>query len=379
MRIRGFRYALSSCVAAALLTACGGSQPPIGMPGAMPQDATISSRGNTSRIAVRHMEVPTLKEFVILDKELGSPFFLIFDTEGNLWFNAYLSPYLGKMTPAGRISAHPMPKKRNCCGAEWAYNFALGPDHDIWFTDYYGETLGTIEPGGKISQHYPVGKTGYSYTAGIATLDKHLWVVMAFGYLIEANVNWDAIKEITLPGYYCWPGPIAIGQNKTLWIGGSANCPEVMRVTTDGTVTDFPVQAKDGVWQIAAGPDGNMWFTAADGPKINAWIGKITPDGQITKYPIKDQADGIALGPDGNWWITEPYVGHLISMNLQGQVVDDIKLPDARNGSQPLFQAVGIIEGPDGNMWFGEGQRNKIGELVFSQEQRRGEGGGAKP
>ncbi len=31
------RYALSSCVAAAILAGCGGSQPPIGAPGAMPQ------------------------------------------------------------------------------------------------------------------------------------------------------------------------------------------------------------------------------------------------------------------------------------------------------------------------------------------------------
>ena len=30
-------YALCSCVAAAMLAACGGSQPPIGAPGAMPQ------------------------------------------------------------------------------------------------------------------------------------------------------------------------------------------------------------------------------------------------------------------------------------------------------------------------------------------------------
>jgi hypothetical protein len=37
MRIRGFGYVLSSCVAAALLAGCGGSQPPIGAPGAMPQ------------------------------------------------------------------------------------------------------------------------------------------------------------------------------------------------------------------------------------------------------------------------------------------------------------------------------------------------------
>ena len=36
MGIRSFRHALSGCVAAAFLVACGGSQPPIGAPGAIP-------------------------------------------------------------------------------------------------------------------------------------------------------------------------------------------------------------------------------------------------------------------------------------------------------------------------------------------------------
>src|SRR5271157_5517921 len=36
------RYVLGSFAAAALLTACGGSQPPIGAPGAMPQSRAIA-------------------------------------------------------------------------------------------------------------------------------------------------------------------------------------------------------------------------------------------------------------------------------------------------------------------------------------------------
>jgi hypothetical protein len=37
------RFALSSCVAVTMLAGCGGSQPPIGTPGAMPQTATIAA------------------------------------------------------------------------------------------------------------------------------------------------------------------------------------------------------------------------------------------------------------------------------------------------------------------------------------------------
>lgn len=40
------RYSLFSCFAAALLAGCGGSQPPIGAPGAMPQTSRIATQGN---------------------------------------------------------------------------------------------------------------------------------------------------------------------------------------------------------------------------------------------------------------------------------------------------------------------------------------------
>jgi hypothetical protein len=47
MRISGFsRYALRSCVAAAMLAGCGGSQPPIGAPGAMPQTTSLVTRAD---------------------------------------------------------------------------------------------------------------------------------------------------------------------------------------------------------------------------------------------------------------------------------------------------------------------------------------------
>lgn len=39
-------YALGICTAVAMLTGCGGSQPPIGVPGAMPQSSAITSHAD---------------------------------------------------------------------------------------------------------------------------------------------------------------------------------------------------------------------------------------------------------------------------------------------------------------------------------------------
>jgi hypothetical protein len=43
------RYALCSCVAVAMLAGCGGSQPPIGVPGAMPQTSTIAAHADRGK------------------------------------------------------------------------------------------------------------------------------------------------------------------------------------------------------------------------------------------------------------------------------------------------------------------------------------------
>ncbi len=53
-----------------------------------------------------------------------------------------------------------------------------------------------------------------------------------------------------------------------------------------------------GAEGIAAGPDGNLWFTE---PFAKA-IGRVTPGGQITEFPVSsgNAPDEIAAGPDGN-------------------------------------------------------------------------------
>lgn len=58
---------------------------------------------------------------------------------------------------------------------------------------------------------------------------------------------------------------------------------------------------------IAAGPDGNLWFTD-DGP----FIWRITLAGQISKFgPFGTDEDPISFGdlttgPDGNLWLVDP-------------------------------------------------------------------------
>ncbi|HTA37620.1 MAG TPA: hypothetical protein VK760_01020, partial [Candidatus Acidoferrales bacterium] len=73
-----------------------------------------------------------------------------------------------------------------------------------------------------------------------------------------------------------------------------------------GVFTHFPVTtANSHPYGIAAGPDGNIWFTESAGNKI----GKMTTVGAVTEYPVPTGASGltnIVAGPDsGPMWFVE--------------------------------------------------------------------------
>ena len=88
-------------------------------------------------------------------------------------------------------------------------------------------------------------------------------------------------------------------------------------------VTEFSAGISGGATSIAAGPDGNLWFTE---PYIDR-IGRITPDGVVTEFggfrqSSRNNVGGypttITAGPDGNMWLTE--FGDLASPGLGNRI-----------------------------------------------------------
>jgi streptogramin lyase len=120
-----------------------------------------------------------------------------------------------------------------------------------------------------------------------------------------------------------------------------------------GEIAEYPITGASFPLGIAAGPDGNLWFTAE-----NAWIGKITTSGSITKYslPINSGPNSIAAGPDGNLWFTDYNFSKIGKITTSGTVTE-YALPE---GSHPWS----IVAGPDGKLWFADSGTNKIGKIT---------------
>lgn len=121
--------------------------------------------------------------------------------------------------------------------------------------------------------------------------------------------------------------------------------------------TEFPIPtASSQPSSIAAGPDGNVWFTDQN----NSLIGRITPTGTVTEFSLAGfpQVRGISAGPDGNVWFTE-YNGAKIGRITPAGVVSEFN-----NGMSVNPRPRGIALGPDGNLWFTEETGNRIARIT---------------
>ena len=163
--------------------------------------------------------------------------------------------------------------------------------------------------------------------------------------------------EFPLTSGYDRPLEIALGPDGNLWFTELTG-PNIGRITTAGTITEFPVPSNSSFLQtggMVAGPDGNMWFTDTG----NNSIGQITMAGVITEFAIPTANTGtrfITLGPDGNLWFTENNTDKVGRITTSGTITEY----SISTGSGVQF----ITSGPDGNLWFTEQSIDKVGRIT---------------
>jgi virginiamycin B lyase len=166
------------------------------------------------------------------------------------------------------------------------------------------------------------------------------------------------------------PGGLTVGPDGALWftLGGLPDAPpEVGRITTSGQMSFFQLpgdQATDLAGPIVVGPGGNLWSIVSYPANLSGYspstIDEITTSGQVTEVAtIPDGAVDLAAGPDGNIWFADNNNNTIGRLTPAGQVTT-YTIPTAN--SDPTS----IIAGPDGALWFSEYGAFKIGRLTTS-------------
>jgi streptogramin lyase len=220
-------------------------------------------------------------------------------------------------------------------------------------------------------------------------------IAAAAGLGLAGSARAQLVKEFTAPVADSEPSGITLGPDGNMWFTAFA-AHEIVRITPDGVMTEFPTGPGTAAGEITVGPDGKFWFTDAGTGKIgrmttagvvdefpvlsanpgvvgivtgsdaNLWfvegnankIGRITTEGVVTEYPVP--TDGvpleIAAAPDGLWF-TEFTAGKIGRITTSGTFTE---FPVPTPASQPQ----GITLGPDGNMWFTETDTNKVATIT---------------
>ena len=181
---------------------------------------------------------------------------------------------------------------------------------------------------------------------------------------------------------------LATGSDGAVWFAdlgciGLGHCA-IGRIDVRGRLAVFTrgLNPDSVPFQIALGPDGNLWFTDEGSHPA---IGRVTPAGRITEFSRGLRRDttpfAITLGPSHHLWFTSqgryPAIGEITT---RGRIT--LRHRGLRRGSTPF----GIAATPRG-VWFTDhgcagGGRCQLGHVTPAgrvTESRRGLRGDAKP
>jgi len=296
----------------------------------------------------------------------AAPWDITAGADGNVWFTERIAAQVGRITPEGVITEFPLPPGDRFSGF-LPQGITTGPDGNVWFGFHHPSggggvaRMATGTPNTVTEFSLPVAGAVHALTSGP---DGNIWFTInpingwetrRIGTINPASPHAITLFAVVVPPMGDFYGGIAAGSDGNVWFTEYFG-NKVGRITPSGVITEFDLPTPASYpGSLTLGADGNMWFVEGTNK-----VGRITPSGVITEFDVPDYPGGITNGPDGKIWITmgSSSIGRV---GTDGVLVSTFSLPHGVY-SQPL----GITMGPDGNVWFteGNGYTNAIGRIT---------------
>ena len=292
-----------------------------------------------------------IDEFPIPSVAQGTifPGAMVSGADGGLWFTTGL-PYLARMSPLDQsVTLVPIPTP--------VQHLALGPDGNIWFTTGTGVTHLS-------HSHVAVPEIALPELGGtgdlVAGREGDIWV-LGSNDIARVTVGGRVTLYPIVADFGSSGDPLALAADGSVWYSRTELTTRFLhRLNRDRTVSDFEVPVTGVINDIAAGPDGAIWFTTGGGAAGQNSIGRMTlrgfastvvqlPDSSSDPTePPSDMPLVLTEGPDRKMYFTTYFV---VPLNYVGQVTVGGQLTrfDVPTGGAASF---GITTGSDGNIWF---------------------------
>jgi len=291
--------------------------------------------------------IGTLKQFKVPTAN-SQPRGITNGSDGNRWFTegtefTNAPSKIGRITPAGEITEIPVD-----CNSCILSDIIQGPDDVLYFTSNnpfigrYNWRTETFLP--------PIDVPNSSGVAGdLAVHDHEIWF---------DDFNTDSLwrYDITSGQFTQFtgaePADLVVDSTGDVWftapLDGSINRLD----PTTLAIAVFPVEGLIPR-QITIATDGQIWFTSRFIPE---GVGRLDPGtGEVTTIPTPGNPgpEDIAASPDGTVWFTQSAKGNIANVTNAG-VITETKVV---KGSEPFEIAVA----PDGEPWYTMLAAGKIG------------------
>ncbi|MBX3171115.1 MAG: hypothetical protein KF760_27150 [Candidatus Eremiobacteraeota bacterium] len=229
----------------------------------------------------------------------GTPTRMCLGPDGNLWFCERQENKVGRVTPSGVVTEFSIPTSDS-----QPIDICVGPDGALWFTESGAAKLGRITTSGTLRE-MPTNPDPTGIAAGP---DGNLWVTHGFPSSNSvSHVAPDGSNQVTLPFPIANSGPgyICLGPDGNMWV---TELQRIARVTPTGNITEFSWTSGRFIYpsDITVGADGNLWIADFEGRMV-----RMTPQGVFSDfavYPAGEEPPAwitrVAAGPDGNIWFT---------------------------------------------------------------------------
>ena len=162
------------------------------------------------------------------------------------------------------------------------------------------------------------------------------------------------------------PQWIAAGSDGNMWFTENPG-GKVAQITPAGVVTEFTVPTANAQPQMIIGAsDGNLWFTefSTTPPPGTSKIAKLTTSGTFTEFstlfaqPPPDNPLGLVDRLDGNIWYVANGSSRVGFQGISSGVAGETSIPTANSGP------FGIAAAPDNNLYYTESSTDKIGRIA---------------
>jgi virginiamycin B lyase len=216
---------------------------------------------------------------------------------------------------------------------------------------------------------YTLAKGGGHPTSVAAAADRSVWFSDPATTSIGRLDPTGAVSRYALPPGRA-PGQLAVGPDGSVWFATTG--PAIGHLTSSGRLIGYALPTKEAnplgaggdsaPGPMTAGPDGAMWFVETGADKV----GRITPDGTITEYPLPGRdrrhanPEGIAAGSDGAVWVSEVLTMRMARIDVHTFTITEFPIPPVPAGVPPAT----VTAGPDGALWFDGPMGSAIGRMT---------------